>query len=94
MKQKTIEFFSEFVLSKEILSIWPRSADSGPNRNNLFSIRENVLVSFPKLYRNVCPLVFDITTIDMWSRKYGMNGSACVGTKSVHRREVWPVQIT
>ncbi len=36
----------------------------GPNRNNLFSIREirerhqNVLVSFPKRYRNFCPSVF------------------------------------
>ncbi len=35
-----IEFFPEFVLSKEILSIWPRRADSGQNRNNLFTIRE------------------------------------------------------
>jgi hypothetical protein len=67
MKQKTIEFFPEYVLSKDILSIWPRRADSGPNRNNLYSIREireryqNVSVSFPKLYRNVCPFVFDIT---------------------------------
>ncbi len=61
-------FFPEFVLSKEILSIWPRRADSGQNRNDLFSISEiweryqNVLVSFPKRYRNVCPFVFDITT--------------------------------
>ncbi len=54
MKQITIEFVPGFVLSKEILSVWPRRADSGPNRNNLFSIREirerylNVLVSFLK----------------------------------------------
>jgi hypothetical protein len=52
MKQKTIEFIPEFVLSKETLSIWPRRADCGPNRNNLFAMREireryqNVLVSF------------------------------------------------
>jgi hypothetical protein len=40
MKQKTIDFFPEFVLSKEILSIRPRRADSGSNRNILFSRRE------------------------------------------------------
>jgi hypothetical protein len=40
MKQKTIEFFPEFVASKEILSILLRRADSGLNRNNLLSIRE------------------------------------------------------
>ncbi len=40
MKQKTIEFFHEFVLSKEILSIRPRRADSRPNRKNLFSIEK------------------------------------------------------
>jgi hypothetical protein len=63
-KQKTIELFPKFVFSKEILSIWPSRADSGQNRNSLFLIREireryqNVLVSFPKRYRNVCPFVF------------------------------------
>jgi hypothetical protein len=42
-------------------------AESGPNRNNLFSTRQireryqNVLVSFRKRYQNVCPPVFDIT---------------------------------
>jgi hypothetical protein len=65
---KMIEFFPEFVLLNVVLSIWPRRADSGPNPNDLFSIREirdryqNVLVSFPKRYRNVCSLVFDITS--------------------------------
>ncbi len=49
---KKFEFVPEFVLSKEIISIWSRRADSGPNRNNLFSIRQireryqNVLFSF------------------------------------------------
>jgi hypothetical protein len=49
---KTFEFVPEFVLSKEIISIWSRRADYGPNRNYLFSIRQileryqNVLVSF------------------------------------------------
>ncbi len=38
MKKITIEFVPEFFISKEILSIWPRRADSGPNRNNLFSV--------------------------------------------------------
>ncbi len=43
-------------------------AGFGPNRNNLFSIRQirkryqNVLVLFPKRYRNVCPFDFDITS--------------------------------
>jgi hypothetical protein len=66
MKQKTTEFVPKVVLSKEILSIWYRRADSGPNRNNLFSIREireqyqNVLVLFPKQYRNVCPFVLTL----------------------------------
>jgi hypothetical protein len=55
---KTFEFVHEFVLSKQ-------GADSGPKRNNLFSMRQirgqyqNVLVSFPKRYRNICPFVFD-----------------------------------
>jgi hypothetical protein len=51
MKQKTIDFFPKVVLSKEILSIWPRRADSGQNLNNLFSIRE--IWQFSKQYRNV-----------------------------------------
>ncbi len=61
----TFEFVHEFVLSKELISIWSRGADSGPKRNNLFSMRQirgrypNVLVSFPKRYQNVCPFVFD-----------------------------------
>ncbi len=64
---KTSEVVPESAPSKEIISIWSRRADSGLNRNNLFStrqIRERyqiVLVSFPKRYRNVCPFVFDIT---------------------------------
>ncbi len=37
---KTFEFVPEFVLSKEIISIWSRRADSGPNRGNLFSIKK------------------------------------------------------
>ncbi len=37
---KTFEFVPEFVLSKEIISVWSRRADSGPNRNNLFPIRK------------------------------------------------------
>jgi hypothetical protein len=59
-------FITESAPSKEIMSIWSRRTDSGPNRNTLFSTRQireryqNVLVSFPKLYRNVCPFVFDI----------------------------------
>ncbi len=59
VKQKTIEFFPEFVLSKEIPSILPRRADSGQNWSNLFSTREiweryqNVLVSFRFLLRRV-----------------------------------------
>ncbi len=80
MKQKTIEFFPKFALSKEILSIWARRADSEQNWNNLFSIREicqryqNILVSFPKQYRNVCPFVFDITTQDNATRCLGYCG--------------------
>ncbi len=63
-KKKTIQFVPQFVLSKEISSIWSRRADSGPNRNNLFSIREirerykKVLVLLPKRYWNFCPFVF------------------------------------
>jgi hypothetical protein len=51
--------------SKELISTLSRRADSGPNRNNLFSTRQireqyqNVLVSFLKRYRTVCPFVFD-----------------------------------
>jgi hypothetical protein len=54
--------------SKKHISTWSRIADSGPNQNNLFSTRQNweqyqnVLVSFPKQYQNICPLVFDITS--------------------------------
>ncbi len=65
---KSFEFGPEFFLSKEIISIWSRRADFGPNRNNLFSIRQireryqNVLFSFQKRYWNVFPFVFDITT--------------------------------
>jgi hypothetical protein len=77
MQQKTIEFVPKFVLSIEIIFIWSRRSDSGPNQNNLLSIREiperyqNILVSIPKLYRNVCPFFFDIT---LWnSRLYVQN---------------------
>ncbi len=48
---KTFEFIPEFVLSKEIISFWSRTAYSEPNRNNLFSVRQiqdryqNILVS-------------------------------------------------
>ncbi len=62
------EFVPESAPLKEIISIWSRRADSGPNRNNLFSTRQireryqNILVSFPKQFRNVCPFVFDITS--------------------------------
>jgi hypothetical protein len=55
MKQKkTIGFFSEFILSRVILSILPRRADSGQDWDNLFSTGEiwewyqKVLVSFLK----------------------------------------------
>ncbi len=62
----SLEFVSEFVLLKEMISVWSRRAESGPNRNNLFSIRQiwyqYVLVSFPEWYRNVCPFVFYITS--------------------------------
>jgi hypothetical protein len=64
------EFVPESATSKEIISIWSRRAYSGPNRNNLLSTRQiweryqNVLVSFPNGYRNVCPFVFDITNLD------------------------------
>jgi hypothetical protein len=38
---QTVEFVPSFVLSKEIIFMWSRRADSGPkNRNNLFSIRQ------------------------------------------------------
>jgi hypothetical protein len=45
-------FFPEFVLFQEIISIWSRRADSGPNRNNLFSIRQ-----IRQRYRNVLVLL-------------------------------------
>lgn len=41
MRQKTLEFVPEFLLSKDIISIRSRRAGSGPTRNNLFSIRKN-----------------------------------------------------
>ncbi len=49
------------------MSIWSKRTDTGPNRNNLFSIRQireryqNILVSFPTRYRKVCLFIFDIT---------------------------------
>jgi hypothetical protein len=57
---KTLDFVPELVLSKEIISIWSRRADSGPNQNNLFSIRQiqerfqNVLVSFQNNRLSFC----------------------------------------
>jgi hypothetical protein len=68
------EFVPESAPSKQIISIRSRRTDFGPNRNNLLSKRQiqeryqNILVSFPKQYRNVCPFVFDIT-------KYKWKGS-------------------
>ena len=67
---KTSEFVLKSGPSKEHISIYSRRADSGPNKNNLFSTRQirerfqNVLVSFSKRYRNVSPSVFDITSSD------------------------------
>ncbi len=63
---KKSEFVPKCAPSKEHMSFWSRRADSGPNRNNLFSRRQirgrsqNILVLFPKRYRNVCPFVFYI----------------------------------
>ncbi len=63
-------FIPGFVLLIEILSIWPRRAYSGTKRNNLFSIREireqyqNVLFSFAKRYRKVCPSF--LTLLVLW----------------------------
>jgi hypothetical protein len=57
---KSLSFIPKSAPLKEIMSIWSRRTDSGPNRNNLFSTRQicecykNVLVSFPKQYQNVC----------------------------------------
>jgi hypothetical protein len=67
MKQKTIEFFPEFFSSKEILSIlaqesrfWTKSKQSVFNKRNLGRMTKRFrFVS--KRYRNICPLVFDIT---------------------------------
>jgi hypothetical protein len=50
-RNQTFEFVPEFVLSIEIVSVWFRRADPGPNRKNLFPIKQiretyqNVLVS-------------------------------------------------
>jgi hypothetical protein len=69
---KTSEVIPESAPNK-IISIWSRRADSGLNRSNLFSTRQireryqNVLDSFPKRYRNVCPFVFDITSTHSYS---------------------------
>ncbi len=63
MKQKMNEFFLEFVLSKEILSIWPRRADSGQNRNNLFSIRE---ICEPKRFSFVSKTISERLSFRFW----------------------------
>jgi hypothetical protein len=74
---KTSEFVPESAPSKEHISIWSRRADSGPNRNNLFSTRQIqehyqiVLVSFPKPYQNICPFLFDISREE--GRREGTN---------------------
>jgi hypothetical protein len=73
---KTSEFAPESAPSIEHISIWSRRADSGPNQNNLFTTRQiqkqyqNVLVSFPKRYRNLCPFVFDNTSQDVLQKLY------------------------
>ncbi len=62
----TSEFVTQSASLKEIISIWSRGADSGPNLKNLFSTRQireryqNVLVSLPKQFRNVCPFVLTL----------------------------------
>ncbi len=77
------EFVPESAPSKDIISIWSRRAGSGPNRNNLFSKRQireryqNVLVSFPNRYLNVCPFVFDITTSNTLNSEGRWNETAC-----------------
>ncbi len=45
---KTFEFVPEFVSSKEIISIWSRRVGSGPNQNNLVSLRQKL-----ERYQNV-----------------------------------------
>jgi hypothetical protein len=66
-------FIPKSTPSKEIMSIWSRRTDSGPNQNNLFSTRQiweryqNFLVSFPKRYRIVCLFVIDITNCSLWN---------------------------
>jgi hypothetical protein len=60
-------FVREFVLSKEIISIKSRREQILDqieticfyNKTNSGTIPQNVLVSFPKRYPNICPFVFD-----------------------------------
>ncbi len=62
---KTFEFVHISAPSKKIIYRWSMRADSGPNRNNLFSTRQireqnqNDWVSFKKGYRKAYPFVFD-----------------------------------
>ncbi len=63
---KTSEFVPETAPSKEHISIQSRTADSGPNRNNLPQQDEfgNDTKTFWYRLQNDCPFVFDIARED------------------------------
>ncbi len=69
----TSELVPESAPSKEIISIRSRRTDFGQSKQSFLNKTNsgtipNILVSFPKQHRNVCPFVFDIT-------KYQWKGS-------------------
>ncbi len=61
---KNNQVLPEFVLSKEILSIWLRRADSRPNRNNLFSMRN--LGTIPKNFGFVSKTILKRLSFRFW----------------------------
>jgi hypothetical protein len=87
---KTFGFTPEFVLSKEIISIWSRRADSEQNRNGLFSIRQireqyqNILVSFQNNTRMCVHSFFTLLTSRQSNYIY-----LCRGQFSIISRCLW-----
>jgi hypothetical protein len=70
---KTFEFVPEFVLSKEIISVWSGRADFGPNRNNLFLIRkilENTKTFWFCFQNNIGKFVLSFLTLLLSNMQY------------------------
>jgi hypothetical protein len=70
---KTFEFIPKLVLLKEIIFVWSRIADSGPNRNNLFlirQIRENIKMFWFCFQNDIERIVHSFLTLLLSNTQY------------------------